>query len=110
MPGLVENPEERFSHDTAHSQKVVNQCVTKIQSMGKARFSSRAVHSAVIIKGRENAIFVGFFFTRWCRRKTVCVLKYYNGNDYFLTGHRVINFKMLNTPFCKFYCLLFTHR
>ena len=47
-------------------------------------------------------------FTKNCRRKRVCVLMYYIGKGYFLTGHseKGINFKTSNTLFI-FFCIQF---
>ena len=64
-------------------------------------FSSWAVRSAVIIWGGKNAIFVekGYVFTNFtkgCRSKRVCVLIYYIGNGYFLTGYSEKGYQFQN--------------
>ena len=74
MPDLVENPEERFSDDAAHSQKVVYQCVSKIQSTGKGSFFELSSAQRCNHVGLENAIFVGkdFFYKMLQTKDGMC--------------------------------------
>ena len=55
----------------------------------------------LIISGRKNAIFEGkgyifYNFTKGCRSKRVCVLIYYIGKGYFLTGHSEKGYQFQN--------------
>ena len=64
-------------------------------------FPNWAVRSAVIIKGRKNAVFVGkgyvsYEFYRRLQNKRVSVLIYYTGKGYFLTGHNENGYQLQN--------------